>query len=255
MYEIDKEKFGKFLAELRKEKGYTQKDLSKKLLISDKAVSKWERGLSLPDITLLIPLSELLDVTVTELLECQRLERPEMDPDQVENLVKKALVLHEGDPEKKKQERVQRAERFFACAGAAVLELIFLWGIYGPMELAKGSIFLYEGLGLVFGAYFWLFIREKLPNYFDENRISAYSDGFFRMNLPGICFNNSNWPHIVRVGRLWTVLTITLLPICYLVFEQLFPGFWTSMAGQLGVLMVFLVMLFVPLYAAAKKYE
>ena len=47
MFEIDKKKFGAFLSQLRKEKGYTQKDLAQKLFLSDKAVSKWETGLSL----------------------------------------------------------------------------------------------------------------------------------------------------------------------------------------------------------------
>lgn len=44
MFEIDKKKFGAFLSQLRKEKGYTQKDLAQKLFLSDKAVSKWETG-------------------------------------------------------------------------------------------------------------------------------------------------------------------------------------------------------------------
>ena len=56
MFEINKSAFGTFLAERRKEKGYTQKELAAKLFISDKAVSKWERALSMPDISLLIPL-------------------------------------------------------------------------------------------------------------------------------------------------------------------------------------------------------
>ena len=43
---IDKEKFGTFVAELRKEKGLTQKELAEKLYLSDKAISKWERGVS-----------------------------------------------------------------------------------------------------------------------------------------------------------------------------------------------------------------
>lgn len=46
MYELDKVKFGAFVARLRKEKGYTQKKLAEQLLISDKAVSKWETGVS-----------------------------------------------------------------------------------------------------------------------------------------------------------------------------------------------------------------
>lgn len=46
MYELDKEKFGAFVAQLRKEKGYTQKELAERLYISNKAVSKWETGVS-----------------------------------------------------------------------------------------------------------------------------------------------------------------------------------------------------------------
>ena len=46
MYQISNEKFGLFVTELRKEKNLTQKDLAEKLYVSDKTVSKWERGLS-----------------------------------------------------------------------------------------------------------------------------------------------------------------------------------------------------------------
>ncbi len=70
MFEIDKVKFGEFVAQLRREKGYTQKQVAAELFVSDKAVSKWERGMSMPDISLLMPLANLLGVTVTELLEC-----------------------------------------------------------------------------------------------------------------------------------------------------------------------------------------
>jgi len=56
MFDIDKQRFGEFLAALRREKGLTQKELAQRLYLSDKAVSKWESGLSLPDVTLLIPL-------------------------------------------------------------------------------------------------------------------------------------------------------------------------------------------------------
>ena len=46
MYELDKAAFGRFLAQLRREKGMTQKELAATLYVSDKAVSKWERGVS-----------------------------------------------------------------------------------------------------------------------------------------------------------------------------------------------------------------
>ena len=55
MFNIDKQKFGTFIAMLRKEKGITQKELAEQLFISDKAVSKWETATSVPKIDLLIP--------------------------------------------------------------------------------------------------------------------------------------------------------------------------------------------------------
>mgnify|MGYP000506102375 CR=1 FL=1 len=72
MYQISNEKFGLFVTELRKEKNLTQKDLAEKLYVSDKTVSKWERGLSMPNVVLLIPIADILDVTVTELLRGEK---------------------------------------------------------------------------------------------------------------------------------------------------------------------------------------
>ena len=69
---MDSEKMGAFIAELRKEKQMTQRELAEKLCITDKAVSKWERCLSLPDITLLTPLAQVLGVSVGELLEGEK---------------------------------------------------------------------------------------------------------------------------------------------------------------------------------------
>lgn len=59
---------GKRIQQLRKQHGWTQKDLAEKIQVSDKAVSKWERGLNYPDIALLEPLAQTLGTTVMELL-------------------------------------------------------------------------------------------------------------------------------------------------------------------------------------------
>lgn len=72
---MNQEKIGKFIAELRKENNLTQTQLAEKLNITKNAVSKWERGLSLMDISLLKPLSEILGVSVSELLNGKRIEK------------------------------------------------------------------------------------------------------------------------------------------------------------------------------------
>ncbi|MGN0368362.1 MAG: helix-turn-helix domain-containing protein [Wujia sp.] len=74
---MDKEKLGKFVATLRREQNMTQKDLAEKLCLTDKAISKWERGLSYPDISMLEPMAEILGVTVLELLRGERIREDE----------------------------------------------------------------------------------------------------------------------------------------------------------------------------------
>ena len=75
---MDYQKVGSLIATLRKEKGLTQKELSIKLGITDRAVSKWERGLGCPDVSLLDDLSRILDVSILEILKGRRLDRDEI---------------------------------------------------------------------------------------------------------------------------------------------------------------------------------
>lgn len=72
---MDNVKTGGFIKELRKEKEMTQKQLADLLHITDRAVSKWERGICAPDIALLEPLAEILGVSIVELIQGERAER------------------------------------------------------------------------------------------------------------------------------------------------------------------------------------
>ena len=69
---MDQVKIGKFIAGERKSKGYTQKQLAEILGISDKTISKWERGNGFPEVSLLLPLCNKLEVSVNELLTGER---------------------------------------------------------------------------------------------------------------------------------------------------------------------------------------
>ncbi|RAQ29904.1 DNA-binding protein [Hydrogeniiclostridium mannosilyticum] len=89
---MDENKIGQFILELRKEQKITQRDLAAQLHITDKAVSKWERGLSCPDISLLTSLADILGVTTSELLNGQRSNMPSND---IEQSVDHALVYAE----------------------------------------------------------------------------------------------------------------------------------------------------------------
>lgn len=257
MFEIDKSAFGTFLAERRKEKGYTQKELAAKLFISDKAVSKWERALSMPDISLLIPLAEILDVSVTELLEGQKLDSAlNMDTEQVEVLVKKALTLSDDNPEKRKARLKKHIAVFGGCSLLALLETVA--GIWLTSAADSGgfssNLLTMEGLSVGLGIYFWFFMKEKLPAYYDENEINSYSDGVFRMNVPSMRFNNSNWPHIICHLRIWAIVTMIIIPFLCLLLSLIPFGFWGSFGIQNAILIGYLSSLFVPVWIAGKKY-
>lgn len=93
--------FGATIAALRKQKGMTQLELARQMGVTDKAVSKWERDLSFPDVTSLPKLAEMLDTSVDELLEVKSVarEEPETSTAKVPALVElvlKAVALAMG---------------------------------------------------------------------------------------------------------------------------------------------------------------
>ena len=69
---MDNNKIGKFISRKRKQKGLTQQELGNKLFVSDKAVSKWERGLSLPDISIIGKLADELETDIYSILQIKK---------------------------------------------------------------------------------------------------------------------------------------------------------------------------------------
>ena len=70
---MDQLKIGKFIAECRKQKNLTQMQLAEKLGITDKAISKWERGIALPDSSIMLELCDILGISVNELLSGEKI--------------------------------------------------------------------------------------------------------------------------------------------------------------------------------------
>ena len=71
---MDQVKIGKFIAKCRKEKKLTQMQLSESLNITDKAISKWERGIAMPDTSIMLKLCDILGISVNELLNGEKIE-------------------------------------------------------------------------------------------------------------------------------------------------------------------------------------
>ena len=84
---MDQVKIGKFISDERKAKGYTQKQLSELLGISDKTISKWECGNGFPEASLLLPLCNELGITVNELLTGERISQQNYKKKAEENMV------------------------------------------------------------------------------------------------------------------------------------------------------------------------
>ena len=92
---MDQIKIGKFISEMRKEQNLTQRQLADSLSISDKTISKWERGKGLPEVSLMMPLCDILGISVNELLSGEKIvmENNERKNDQL--LLKMAKELEE----------------------------------------------------------------------------------------------------------------------------------------------------------------
>lgn len=253
MYEIDKKKFGAFVASLRKERGYTQQELADLLHISNKAVSKWETGVSIPDVTLLVPLSEVLGVSVTELLQCQRLAAPTpMDSMEVEALVKTAISYSEDAQPKRKIHR-KYLGIYLLCLLIAGIEAAILYAL-GFVRLQMQEPFVVVlVLCSAFGLYFMGFAIDKLPAYYDENRIGAFHDGPVRINIPGVRISNNSWPHIVKVGRFWSMGMLTGYPLLALILNLIAQEMWLRYE-RFFALVFLLGGLFIPLIHVSRKY-
>ncbi len=210
--------------------------------------------MSMPNISLLIPMAEILGVTVTELLMGQKLSQESpLNIDDVEKLVTCSV-----DMSLKEQKDVQGRRKkwlliYTICAFFAALEVLFLLSTGIRAEEMRNNVLLVEGLMLMFGGWFCFGAKENLPSYYDKHRINYISSGFFRMDLPGITFNNNNWPHILRVGRCYTLLASILFPVLYAGFRYL-PGSRTGSSFETVFVLSAVFGLFLPMYIVGKKY-
>ena len=98
---MNNNKIGSFIQKLRKKKGLTQQELGNLLYVTDKAVSKWERGLSLPDITILSKLADILEVTVEDILNGEITKKKNIDIDKTIEEVTKQIILNNKQKQKK----------------------------------------------------------------------------------------------------------------------------------------------------------
>lgn len=120
---MDVEKTGKFIAQCRKDMGLTQAVLAEKLGITDRAVSKWKRGKSLPDVSIMPELCGILGISVNELLAGEKIVVENYKEIAEKNLTEIMNI------EKEKNTKLEKAEAFICWSGVAVSLFTIVCGI------------------------------------------------------------------------------------------------------------------------------
>lgn len=141
---LDQEKIGRFIASLRKEKKMTQEQLAEKLGVSNRSVSRWENGNSMPDLSMLPMISEELEVTVSELLDGERAAKENESKDYIGKLIELT--------EQEKQRKTKMINRYFFTGFLCAAIAIFHWR-FGILSFAKEPELLQGillGLGMIF---------------------------------------------------------------------------------------------------------
>ncbi len=133
---MDNKKIGLFIADLRKAKNMTQKALADKLYVSDKAVSKWERGICMPDIALMEKLASILDVSVSDILKGEKIDK--ITKESSDKIVKDSVSFFQKDYFKKKIVKMVISLAILLVFGYLIIMIIgefnngkISWGIWG----------------------------------------------------------------------------------------------------------------------------
>lgn len=155
---MDVKKFGSFIASVRKEQQMTQAELAQKLQVTDKAVSKWERGLGFPDINTIEPLADALGVSVLEIM------KSEIIPEQEVSAVVASDALMDAFELAKYQKKLERRHIIAIIVLVAIIPMvIFLidnMTIYGFLGVCVPVTCLLLGVGLlIYGI--WRKITKK----------------------------------------------------------------------------------------------
>lgn len=133
---MDAQYTGNKITELRKSKNWTQKDVAEKLHVSIAAVSKWERGLNFPDLSLMEPLSEILEISVSELLG--------LENESADQVIKNITAISE---EEKKTSEKRYWKGFFAVAVTAVVFLASAFLVFLSVTHNNIMKMIFEGIG------------------------------------------------------------------------------------------------------------
>ena len=175
---MDQIKIGKFIASLRKEQGMTQAVLAEKLGISDRAVSKWETGKSLPDSGIMLELCELMKINVNELLSGEKIMAESYDKRAEENLLAMKREVEE------KNRQMLRMEYWLALPTViAGLAMVFMASFIEMPVLLRIVLILFALVMLFTVSFIAVGIEQKAGYYECQNCHHRYVPTYWQTNL------------------------------------------------------------------------
>ena len=179
---MDQIKIGKFIQEKRKEKGITQSELAEKLNITDRAISKWENGICMPDVGIMKELCEILNISINDLFSGEVVDMKDNEKKLEENLLEMAKLKEESD------KRLLTLE--WVIGGLA---LIILFGAIGAacaieMKTWLRVVIIASGFIAFFIAMFYALLIEQKAGYYECNNchhkyVPTYKSVFFAPHM------------------------------------------------------------------------
>ena len=175
---MDQIKIGKFIASCRKEQGITQAALAEKLGISDRAVSKWETGKSMPDSGIMLELCDFLKINVNELLSGERIMAESYDKRAEENLLAMKREIEE------KNRQMLKTEYWIVLpAVLAGIVMIFVASFVAMSAWLRGALIVFAAAVIVTAAFIAVGIEQKAGYYECQNCGHRYVPTYWQTNL------------------------------------------------------------------------
>lgn len=175
---MDQIKIGKFIASCRKEQGMTQAALAEKLGISDRAVSKWETGKSMPDSGIMLELCELLKINVNELLSGEKIMAESYDKRAEENLLAMRRELEE-----KNRQMLNTEYLIGAPATIAGLAMCFIASFVDMPTWLRIFLIAFSLVMIFVVAFIAVGIEQKAGYYECQNCGHRYVPTYWQTNL------------------------------------------------------------------------
>ena len=158
---MDQIKIGKFIAECRKQQNLTQMQLAEKLNITDRAVSKWETGKSLPDSSIMLELCDILKITVNDLLSGEVVKMDNYNKELEKNLLEMIKEKEKAD------KRLLTLEWVIGILSVIVLLLPVIIASYIEMEYWLRIVLTFSGFIPCFVGFFFALKIEQVAGYYE----------------------------------------------------------------------------------------